>query len=122
MLKHDPAVVNGDKSQFVSNSINKIKDWITVLVSVENPPSESLKGLDRSERHQLLCRNAKKRYGDIVEWIDDQEIESEFARIGSPTLFSTITMVCTPRGAELITKAPGVTRVVSAPHFVLNGT
>lgn len=121
MLKENPAVVKGDRSAFVSDSLNKIKDWITVLVTVKHPSAESLVELDRSERRQVLCSNAKKRYEEIVEWIDEQNVEAEFGRIGSPTLFSTITMVCTPRGARLLANAPGVERVVPAPELLFSG-
>ena len=102
-------------------SRNGYSNWVTILVSMEQPPNEALAGLDRSQRHDLLCDNAKQRYLAIIDWIDAQDLENEFKRIGSPTLFSTITMVCTPLAAKLIRKAPGVTDVVDGSSLVLNG-
>ena len=95
-----------------------ITDWLKVLVSVEEPPTHMLKKLDRSERHNLLCENATRRRKAILNWIDEQDLESEFKRVGAPTLFGTISMVCTPHGAQLLKQAPGVTRVVAAPDLV----
>lgn len=102
-------------------SRNGYSNWVTILVSMEQPSKEALAGLDRSQRHDLLCDNAKQRYLAIIDWIDAQDLENEFKRIGSPTLFSTITMVCTPLGAKLIRKAPGVTDVVDGSSLVLSG-
>lgn len=121
MLNQNPVMMVTENIQNGSGSLNKHKEWITVLVSVENPSTEVLNGLDRSARYELLNQNAQQRYEEIIAWINEREIMSEFRRIGTPTLFSTITMVCTPLGAQLVSSAPGVTRVVGAPEFVLNG-
>lgn len=121
MLKKSPAVSKSDTQWMESKPANGAREWFTVLVSVDKPPLDSLNQLNRSERHQLLCRNSQERYDEIVAWIDEQKLRSEFRRIGSPTLFSTITMVCTRLGARMLANAPGVTRVIAAPELVLNG-
>ena len=121
MLNQKPVMMATENIRNGSVSLNKQKEWITVLVSVENPSTEALNGLDRSARYELLNQNAQQRYEEDIAWINEREIMSEFRRIGTPTLFSTITMVCTPLGAQLLSNAPGVTRVVGAPEFVLNG-
>lgn len=114
------SVVN-DYSANSEHSCNGRPDWVTILVTMEQPSQEALAGLDRSQRHDLLSDYANQRYHALIDWIDDQDLEREFKRIGSPTLFSTVTMISTPRGAKLIRKAPGVVNVVDGANLVLNG-
>ena len=121
MLKKSTAASKSDMWWMEPKLANGAREWLTVLVSVDKPPLDSLNQLNRSERHQLLCRNSQERYEEIIAWIAEQKLQSEFRRIGSPTLFSTITMVCTKLGASMLANAPGVTRVIAAPELVSNG-
>jgi hypothetical protein len=94
--------------------------WVTVLVSVQRPSAENLKEYNRSEKHKVLTKNAVERREALLNWIKRKGLQSEIKRVGAPTLFNMLTVICTPRVAELLSRAPGVTNVVTTPEAPLN--
>jgi hypothetical protein len=92
-------------------------EMIKVAVMLERPSSEELAQHDRGEKYQILRSNTAELRGGLVAWIEEQGLSEEVSRIGEATVFNMLFVVCTPRVAEELTRAPGVVSVSPSEDF-----
>lgn len=92
-------------------------DMVKVAVTLQRPTSADLEHMSRSERHRALRENSARLRQGLIAWISEAGMAAEVERIGEPTVFNTLFVVATPRVAEQLRRAPGVTAV--APEEVV---
>jgi hypothetical protein len=85
--------------------------WVQVMVTIDRPEPESLAGCNRKEKFAILLENARRHRTQLVQWIQEQELADEVARIGAPTSFNLLFIQCTPHAAAQLAHAPGVVNV-----------
>ena len=90
---------------------------IQVAVVLERPSSEELVQHNRAEKYQILRTNTAELRGGLIAWIEEQGLSEEVSRIGEATVFNMLFVVCTPRVAEELTRAPGVVSVSPGEDF-----
>jgi hypothetical protein len=90
---------------------------IKVGVVLERPSSEELVQHDRGEKYQILRSNTADLRKELIAWIEEQGLSEEVSRIGEATVFNMLFVVCTPRVAEELTRAPGVVSVSPSEDF-----
>ncbi|CAN5577930.1 hypothetical protein BH10CHL1_BH10CHL1_15030 [soil metagenome] len=89
-------------------------DWVKVMVTVARPSAEALAVHDRQEKLQILEDNVQQHRRELVQWIDDQGLSAEVAKIGAPTNLGVFFVKCTPHMVQELRRAPGVTDVLLA--------
>jgi len=89
-------------------------DWIKVVVTLDRPSSEALAHCNRGEKVKMLKKNAQCQRHNLVEWIEKHGLAGEVAKIGAPTTLSMLFIQCTPRAAQALGSAPGVTSIMLA--------
>lgn len=92
-------------------------EMIKVAVMLERPSSEELVQHDRAAKYQLLRSNTAELRGRLIAWIEEQGLSEEVSRVGEATVFNMLFVVCTPRVAEELTRAPGVVSVSPSEDF-----
>lgn len=92
-------------------------EMIKVAVMLERPSSDELVQHDRAAKYQLLRSNTAELRGRLIAWIEEQGLSEEVSRVGEATVFNMLFVVCTPRVAEELTRAPGVVRVSPSEDF-----
>ncbi len=92
-------------------------DMINVMVTLERPPSKELANYNRGQKYAFLRENATRIRERLVEWIQEQGLSEEVARVGEATVFNALFVTCTPGAAELLTQAPGVLSVTPTGDF-----
>jgi hypothetical protein len=90
---------------------------VKVAVKLERPASEELTQHDRAEKYRILRSNTVDRRKELIAWIDEQGLSEEVSRVGDATVFNMLFVVCTPRVAEELTRAPGVISVSPSEDF-----
>jgi hypothetical protein len=86
-------------------------EMVELAITLERPPATALRGLTRSEKYRALSDHSIKLRQGIIRWIGERGMSGEVARVGEPTAFNVLTMVATPRVADVLPAAPGVTHV-----------
>lgn len=92
-------------------------DMINVMVTLERPSSEELANYNRGQKYELLRQNVTQTRERLVQWIEEQCLSKEVARVGEPTVFNALFVTCTPGAAELLAQAPGVVSVTPTGDF-----
>ena len=92
-------------------------EMVEVAVLLERPSSDELAQHDRGEKYHILRTNTAELRGGLVAWIEEQGLAEEVSRIGEATVFNMLFVVCTPRVAEELTRAPGVVSVSPSEDF-----
>jgi hypothetical protein len=83
-------------------------DLVQVMVTLDRPEPERLAGCNRQEKFDILLENAQRHRAELVEWIQEQQLDDEVARVGAPTSFNLLFVQCTPHAATQLAHAPGV--------------
>jgi hypothetical protein len=65
----------------------------------------------------MLRSNTGDRRKELIAWIEERGLSGEVSRIGEATVFNMLFVVCTPRVAEELTRAPGVVSVSPSEDF-----
>ena len=81
---------------------------VQVMVTIDRPQPESLVGCNRQEKFDILLKNAQRHRSELMEWIQEQKLDDEVARVGAPTSFNLLFVQCTPHAAIQLAHAPGV--------------
>ena len=93
-------------------------DLVQVMVTIDRPEPESLVGCNRQEKFDILLKNAQRHRSELVEWIQEQNLDDEVARVGAPTSFNLLFVQCTPHAALQLAHAPGVVDIaVEAENY-----
>ncbi len=92
-------------------------EMVKVAVKLERPASEELAHHDRAEKYRMLQSNTADLRKGLVAWIEEQGLSEEVSRVGEATVFNMLFVVCTPRVAEELTRAPGVVSVSPSEDF-----
>jgi hypothetical protein len=92
-------------------------EMVKVAVMLERPSSEELVQHDRAKKYQILRANTADLRGGLIAWIEEQGLSGEVSRIGEATVFNVLFVVCTPRVAEELARAPGVVSVSPGEDF-----
>ena len=91
-------------------------DWVQVMLTIDRPAPERLAGCDRKEKFDILLENAQRKRTQLVQWIQEQDLAAEVARVGAPTSFNLLFVQCTPYAAAQLAHAPGVVDVALDPE------
>ena len=86
-------------------------DWVQIMLTIDRPAPERLAGCDRKEKFDILLENAQRKRTQLVQWIQEQNLADEVARVGAPTSFNLLFVQCTPYAAAQLAHAPGVVAV-----------
>jgi hypothetical protein len=92
-------------------------DMVTVMLTLERPSSEDLRGHGRADKYAALKSNASQIRSQLVEWIREQGLDKDVARVGEPTVFNTLFVTSTQVVADELRSAPGVVAVGPAEEF-----
>lgn len=92
-------------------------EMVKVALVLERPSSDELAQHDRAEKYQILRTNTAELRRGLIAWIEEQGLSEEVSRIGEATVFNVLFVVCTPRVAEELTRAPGVVSVSPGEDF-----
>lgn len=92
-------------------------DMIDVMVTLERPASDQLATYNRQEKYELLKESAAQVRATLMKWIEAEALSEQVARVGSPTVFNTLFVTCTPGAAERLAHAPGVVSVLPTGDF-----
>jgi hypothetical protein len=92
-------------------------EMVKVALVLERPSSEELVQHNRAEKYQILRSNTAELRRGLIAWIEEQGLSEEVSRIGEATVFNMLFVVCTPRVAEELTRAPGVVSVSPGEDF-----
>ena len=97
-----------------SRPTRRSEPWVNVLLTLERPVTDSLKGDDRGERYRLLMAHAREQRRRIEAWAEEQGLCDEIVRFGEPNSFQLLFVYCTPHAARQLVRAPGVIDVAIA--------
>jgi hypothetical protein len=92
-------------------------EMVKVALVLERPSSKELAQHNRAEKYRILRTNTAELRGGLIAWIEEQGLSEEVSRIGEATVFNMLFVVCTPRVAEELTRAPGVVSVSPSEDF-----
>jgi len=92
-------------------------EMVKVAVVVERLSSEELAQHSRAEKYRILRDNTAELRRALIAWIEEQGLSEEVSRIGEATVFNMLFVVCTPRVAEELARAPGVVSVSPSEDF-----
>jgi hypothetical protein len=92
-------------------------EMVKVALVLERPSSKELAQHNRAEKYQILRTNTAELRRGLIAWIEEQGLSEEVSRIGEATVFNMLFVVCTPRVAEELTRAPGVVSVSPSEDF-----
>jgi len=95
-------------------------DMVEVAVTLERPASEDLTQYNRAEKYDILRGNTAELRDGLIAWIAEQGWSEEVAQVGEATVFNMLFVVCTPRAAEEMTRAPGVVSVGVSEEFEID--
>jgi hypothetical protein len=84
---------------------------VRVALTLQRPPAGDLAHLSRVEKHRVLRENSSRLRSALIRWLDEAGMAGEVERVGEPTVFNTLFVVATPRVADELRRAPGVTSV-----------
>jgi len=84
---------------------------LTFMLTLERPSVEQLRHYERGQKYTLLKQSARQIRDRLVEWIDENGLATDVARVSEPTVFNTLFVTSTPRAAERLSHAPGVVDV-----------
>ncbi|MGD8398256.1 MAG: hypothetical protein PVG11_05315 [Anaerolineae bacterium] len=90
---------------------------ITVMLTLERPEQEKMRGFDRAQKYRALKSSASGIREELVRWIEEHGLTEDVAEIGEPTVFNTLFVTSTPSAASQLAKAPGVLDVAPAGDF-----
>ena len=93
------------------NQSQDATDWVQIMLTIDRPAPERLAGCDRKEKFDILLENAQRKRTRLVQWIQEQNLADEVARVGAPTSFNLLFVQCTPYAAAQLAHAPGVVAV-----------
>ena len=84
---------------------------VTFMLTLERPSGEQMRHHGRGQRYTLLKQSASAIRERLVEWIDENGLATDVARVSQPTVFNTLFVTSTPWAAERLSHAPGVVDV-----------
>ena len=94
-------------------------NWVKMMVAIDRPASEVLARYDRRQKLQILEENAQQHRKELVQWINEQGMTAEVAKIGAPTSLNVLFVQCTPHVAQELERAPGVMNVTLAEDYAI---
>ena len=92
-------------------------EMIKVAVTIKRPLPEELAQYNRAEKYKVLRENTAKLREKLITFLDERGLSDEVSHIGEPTAFNMLFVVCTPRVAEQLSRAPGVVNVSQSKEF-----
>lgn len=107
-----PSVRNGQA--------NPGREWINVLVELEQPPSTELTKVHRGERYRRMRDNAGQQRRQLEEWIAYEGLSDAVKSMGEATAFNLLFVQCTPDAAAALAHAPGVVKVMLAENTAID--
>ena len=84
---------------------------LTFMLTLERPSVEQLRHHGRGQKYVLLKQSARQIRDRLVEWIDENGLATDVARVSEPTVFNTLFVTSTAWAAERLSHAPGVVGV-----------
>ncbi len=90
---------------------------VTVMLTLERPSPEDLVDYGRGDKYAALKSNASQIRNQLLEWIHQEGLDEEVARVGEPTVFNTLFVTSTELVAQELRRAPGVVEVRPAEEF-----
>jgi hypothetical protein len=90
---------------------------ITVMLTLERPERETMRGFDRAQKYRALKSSASGIREELVRWIEEHGLADDVADIGEPTAFNTLFVTSTPSVASQLAEAPGVIDVAPTGDF-----
>jgi hypothetical protein len=90
---------------------------VTVMLTLERPSPEELSGYGRGDKYAALKSSASEIRKQLLDWIREQGLDKEVARVGEPTVFNTLFVTSSRVVAKKLGRAPGVVEVRPAEEF-----
>ena len=94
-----------------------LPNMISVMVTLRRPSSTKLMSYNRRQKYSLLKQSATKARVALIDWMAARGLSEEVARVGRPTALNVLFVICTPRAARLMARAPGVAGVAPTGPF-----
>jgi hypothetical protein len=92
-------------------------DLVTVMLTLERPSPEELRGYGRGDKYAALKSSASEIRKQLLAWIREQGLDEDVTRVGEPTVFNTLFVTSTRAAAKKLGRAPGVVEVRPAEGF-----